>query len=172
MYFCLNYGIQKNWMHFKKGISDVFNEVFKMKTLPEKAHWILPPDNIIVVSPATHIKTIIRMPETFGITREQIQNTYNKYNEPIGFEGKARIDIMIAVMKKGWIRTRFKKNSWGVEAWAWNTSQTEALWKWSRRVTDNGQKDLYYSMYINSVKHNQRVLNAQVQDIFFKREFF
>lgn len=137
----------------------------------DQAHWILPPDKIMVVN-TTHIRAIIKMPETFGLESQAIKEIYNKHDEPIGFEGKARIEIMTRVMQAGWIRTRFRRNSWIAETWEWLPAQKQALWEWSKRVTAGRQQALYDRIGINSVKQVKRVFNGFVKDIFFKREFF
>jgi hypothetical protein len=51
-----------------------------------------------------HISAIIANPESFGMIRDDIEETYKQFNEPIGCEGKAREQIMIEAMKNGWIR--------------------------------------------------------------------
>lgn len=53
-----------------------------------------------------HITDVVDNPEKFDLTKDYIKETYKKYNENIGTEGKAREEIMIEAMKKGWIRIR------------------------------------------------------------------
>jgi hypothetical protein len=54
---------------------------------------------------------MIKEPKTFGTTIEKIRELFKKHGEPLGHEGKAREEIMIAAMKRGWIRTRNVRGS-------------------------------------------------------------
>lgn len=68
--------------------------------------WISPEAEIVSVQTSTHISEIISFPEKFGLTREEIEETYQKHGERLGLEGKAREEIMQKVMSQGWIRAR------------------------------------------------------------------
>ena len=61
-----------------------------------------------------HISAIIANPESFGMIRDDIEETYKQFNEPIGCEGKAREQIMIEAMKNGWIRIRQRSGKDGI----------------------------------------------------------
>lgn len=65
-----------------------------------------------------HIDYIINYPELFYLTPEYIQDTYDKHNERIRQEGKAREEIIRKVSELGWIRIRhyFKpKDYWSIQ---------------------------------------------------------
>ena len=53
-----------------------------------------------------HINVVITNPERFGMTREQIGEVYQRYGEPLGLEGRAREEIVRALISIGWIRIR------------------------------------------------------------------
>lgn len=53
-----------------------------------------------------HITFILRNPELFNMTKDEIRAVYQKYGEKIGQEGKAREEIIIQVAHQGWIRVR------------------------------------------------------------------
>lgn len=72
--------------------------------------WVSPGKEIIPVSGSTHIDEIIRNPERFGFTKEEIEETYFRHNERIGLEGQAREEIMKKAMDNGWIRARDGRN--------------------------------------------------------------
>ena len=67
--------------------------------------WISPKGEILSVG-TKHIDMIINSPETFGLTKEQIQQVFQKHNEPMGSEGNAREELMADLLKQGWIRIR------------------------------------------------------------------
>jgi hypothetical protein len=70
-----------------------------------EAYWYKQ-GKIIKVQNSLHIKDVIDHPEEFNLTKKYIEDTYKKYNEKIYTEGKAREEIMVEVMKKGWVRVR------------------------------------------------------------------
>lgn len=77
-----------------------------MQKMKYHAYWISKDKTIPV--PTTHIETVIRHPEKFGYTRERIEQIYCKHNEPVGFEGFARQEIMRDIISnQGWIRARY-----------------------------------------------------------------
>lgn len=82
-----------------------------------KAYW-LNSNGIVIPVQSTHIAEVIKTPETFSYTREQIEAVYIKYHEPMGHEGKAREKIMQDLIKNHeWIRVRFKptEDLWVIE---------------------------------------------------------
>ena len=83
--------------------------------------WINKHD-IFDVSISSHIKFIINNPEKFCLTTKVINEVYTKYNERIGFEGKAREEIIKNVLKYGWIRVRHyfgDKDYWSIQFDEW-----------------------------------------------------
>ena len=54
----------------------------------------------------THINSVTKDCRTFGLTPDEVQAAYKKYKEPIGLEGRARGDLMLKIIKNGWIRVR------------------------------------------------------------------
>jgi hypothetical protein len=73
--------------------------------MDERAFWISPEGAILPV-PLSHIASVIRAPEVFGLTREYLEDAYRKHKEPLGLEGKARGEIIAGLICKGWIRIR------------------------------------------------------------------
>ena len=70
-----------------------------------RAFWVKG-NKIIKVQNSLHIGDICKNPEIFGFSDKQIKEIYNKYNEKIGTEYKAREEIMVDAMKRGWLRIR------------------------------------------------------------------
>ena len=76
---------------------------------PDAAFWISPKGNIYRVA-ITHIKDVIRFPNKFGLSIRDIQRVFDKHDEPLGHEGKAREEILLNLFKKNYIRIRKYKN--------------------------------------------------------------
>lgn len=91
-----------------------------------QAYWLNINGTVIPVE-TIHITTVIKTPERFGYSLERIHKIYKKNGEPMGHEGRARVEIMSDLIKrKGWIRFRFKpkEDSWTVEL---NTLTTDVM---------------------------------------------
>ena len=69
-----------------------------------KAFWYKNGKMIEVKS--LHITDVCENYNIFELSKEYIQSLYDLYGETWGAEGKARDEIMIESMKKGWIRIR------------------------------------------------------------------
>ncbi len=79
------------------------------------AYWILPKDEVeesaVIEVKAKHIDTVIDNPEIFGMTYDEISQAYKKYHEKLRFEGFAREEILISLIKKGYIHIRKNKKT-------------------------------------------------------------
>ncbi len=69
------------------------------------AYWITPDYKVIPVS-TSHIEMIIDHPEIFHVPYEIISAVYARYGETVRTEGRAREEIIIDVVKKGFVRVR------------------------------------------------------------------
>jgi hypothetical protein len=72
---------------------------------------------IIDLGLGTHIRYIIDNPRKFNYSKIEIKNIYEQFDEPIGFDGKARAVIMTEVIYSGWIRVRQRSinEGWVIE---------------------------------------------------------
>lgn len=68
-------------------------------------YWISPYGEMFPVD-QNHITTIITQPEKFGYSMDQIKDIFKKHKEKMGSEGKAREEIILGAIDKGWIRVR------------------------------------------------------------------
>ena len=69
--------------------------------------WIL--ENGTIVKPdSRHILAVVSAPIVFGETEESIHKTFKKYGQGISsnFEGKAREEVLLRVIKRNHIRIR------------------------------------------------------------------
>ena len=68
--------------------------------------WIAPSGDTIPCH-TTHINMVFDSPEKFRYTKKEIKDLYDKFKEPYGMEGKAREQILIDLIRQGWIRVRY-----------------------------------------------------------------
>ena len=117
-----------------------------------KASWISPFGKIVEV-PRRHITNILDNPEQYGYTKNELTDTYKKFNEPIGHEGKAREEIMTNLINKGWIRIRWnpKQFTWIVQVSDITKKVKDYMQSWSKEMLSNS--DLTFStVYILPIK--------------------
>lgn len=100
------------------------------------AYWIDPRGKANKVDEINHITMILNNPTDFGFkSKDELVAIYKKHKEPVGHEGKAREEIMLGLIDKGWIRCRYftkvgdwhcqmnkidKKKKSYIENWLWN----------------------------------------------------
>ncbi len=101
------------------------------------AFWISPTGEAIPVS-ITHIDIVVKNMTKFGLDKKQVEALYAKHDEPVGFEGKAREDIMIAIMEKNWIRLRYipKRDMWTAQLRNFNKRKKEYLFDWCNKMVE------------------------------------
>ena len=99
------------------------------------AFFISPEGELINVSNTYHIQVITDNPEMFGLSLEQIRDTYMKYNEKMNIEGQARAEIIMDIVEKGWIHIRKEiKNCWRINVWKMNETTRKILSKWANDI--------------------------------------
>ncbi len=85
----------------------------------------------------THIKAVIDSPEEFGTTSQEIAQTYQQFEEPMGLEGRARERILNEVIRRGWIRLRrYKNKCWSVTMGRWTEVEMAHLAHWAGRILE------------------------------------
>ena len=79
---------------------------------------------------------MIVKPEAFGLTLSEIREVYEKFDEPLGFEGSAREELLRAVLKNGWIRVRFypRFSYFSIELHSLTESAMEGISVWARSI--------------------------------------
>jgi hypothetical protein len=110
------------------------------------AYWIGPKGQIIS-NFHIHIEAVIENPQLFGLTLDKIKEAYNKYNEPLRFEGKARVEIMEPLIRNGWIRIRYnpKNDSYSVELNRLSGENSKYLQIWAKGLLKAGNGRRKYS---------------------------
>jgi hypothetical protein len=67
----------------------------------------------------------------------EVRDAYIRHEEPPGFEGKARAELMRRVLSQGWIRIRHRPRAgWTVELERLTAAVREQLANWAKIVLD------------------------------------
>jgi hypothetical protein len=85
--------------------------------------FVSPDGEVVGLLNDRHIATVADDPERFGLTRKWLAKVYARHGETPGVEGWARLDVLPAVVRRGWIRVRHYETK-GAETW---TIQVPAL---------------------------------------------
>ena len=118
-----------------------------------KAHWVNPSGKVYDVKD-THIIFVSEKPSLFKTSVDKMKKLYDKYDEKFpNQEGKARIEIMTDIVKRGWIRTRFRprEGAWVAETWKWGTREKKAIRKWAK-YESRGKKQFRVNFVSTSKK--------------------
>ena len=118
-----------------------------------QAYWLLPDGTIHPVK-TKHIIEIINCPELFGETLGTIKSIYEAYNEKMPHEGKARIEIMKRVMKRGYIRIRERRNHWVIQLYKLSPKEHKFISQWVNCAWDN-LNDKYADIKVNTLQNNE-----------------
>lgn len=69
---------------------------------------------------STHVRAIIDHPEVFGLSADRVYSSYKRYNEHIGREGRARMELIQEASRAGWVRVRHysgrARDYWSIQA--------------------------------------------------------
>lgn len=156
--------------------------MFITKTTRTAAFWISPEDEIIGVG-TSHISKIIDNPERFDLTLDYIRAIYKNYNEPLGFEGKARDIIVRKIISRGWIRLRrYPNKCWKINLADLSKQAYETLNLWAEQMLSSGvagfiEGDGYlpviiihpdghfeYRTTMNDLAHNWTIQNEKLKE--------
>ena len=79
--------------------------------------FFITPKREIVAVPDRHIIAIINDPKFFGLTLNHIKIVCKKHNEDLGWEGYARNEIILDLLKTDWVRLRFfiRSGTWRIQ---------------------------------------------------------
>lgn len=107
----------------------------------DRASWISPSNKIYGVE-ISHIKSILDNPSIYGFkNKEELLKLHKKYGEKIGFEGKAREEILLKLIEKGWVRCRYfdRDAEWHVQASRINKSVVRKVMDWASQLIIKGE---------------------------------
>lgn len=110
-----------------------------------EAYWINPEGEITGV-PEKHILRILREPEYFGYTREEILERFKKFGEKLGWEGRAREEIFKELFPKGWIRVRKNRDkncTVSIQTGKYGEKEKESIKKLAEMMLQNPENTQY-----------------------------
>lgn len=112
-------------------------------------YWVSPKGEVLQVN-STHIQSVIQNPAKFGETLDRIKKDYERYKEQLTWEGKAREEIMIRIMNRGWARIRERSNQWTVQVSKINQKMNDVLWMWAKTI-ENKVRDKFMPVVIYEI---------------------
>jgi ribosomal protein S6E (S10) len=125
------------------------------------AYWISKSGEIMKPD-SRHIGAVIKYPSKFGETKKTIQDTYDKHGEQLSstVEGKAREEIMLRVIKRGYIRIRKggtrRNQRWSIQVNKINSRINDYLWEWARQMLDSRvETDSFADVNIHQLSNNK-----------------
>jgi len=135
------------------------------------AYWIDKKGNF-VESRDNHIIMIISHPERFGFTKKKVEDTYNKYGEVIGSEGKARRELIDDVISRGFIRIRlYPRSHWSITIGKFDSRTRSLVTEFANKIVNKkidpglGGKDVYMPVKLVAVKSRQENKKYTIKDI-------
>jgi len=137
------------------------------------AYWVAPNGKSIDVGTNTHIKYIINNPKIFGLDKKKIIDKYAEYGETIGIEGDARGEIMMNLMKKGWLRVRHipRKDSWTIQTYYFGNKEKNNIWDWVREARKKNWANAFADIRILITKSG-RIIDSSFSELVKGKKIF
>jgi hypothetical protein len=128
------------------------------------AYWISPAGKSIGVK-INHIGTVLNNPEIFELTKDFIVKKYKDYGEPIGLEGKARADVMLGLIKKGWMRARYypKFDRWQLQTYDYGKREQDIVLNWGREALAEKYAGINSDLLIMIIKTQRTIKSSFLQ---------
>lgn len=110
-----------------------------------EAYFIAPSGDIISVD-QMHIDDVLKHPDKFRMTKEEIKEIYQKHNEPIGLEGKAREEILSRLIEQGWTRIRHNQtnDTFTIQINRLDKRRKEHIWSFALQALEGLKGKKYY----------------------------
>ena len=130
------------------------------------AYWISPRGEVIDTHDERHINYVWSNPEQFKLTQKDIAAVYKKYKERIGQEGKAREEIMIDLMKQGWLRARFTNNNgWIIQSYLLNKRDRDNIWDFIRQLFEEKKVRKHDTVMITAIRGGSDVETYSAEEV-------
>lgn len=99
--------------------------------------FFISPHGDLITGVNRHIADVISSPEKFGLTSEYVNRIYKEHNEKLGGEGNAREEILVELIRNGWIRVReYAGRYWSIQVPRMSRKVKEYLWDFAVRVIE------------------------------------
>jgi hypothetical protein len=130
------------------------------------AYWISPSGKIVPVG-QTHIREVLDNPEAFGTTQEEVDTIYKRHKEKKGIEGKAREEIMTAMLIRGWIRIRYnsREDAYSIELNKLSAKSKDYLCTLANGLIQLNDKRKFSDVKIIEFASDYNTVNYSVQDL-------
>ncbi len=133
------------------------------RVLLGNAYFIHPYGGQVIYVPHSHISLVISNPEKFSLNFEYIKTIYEKYDEKIGLEGRARQEILLHLIDQGFIRIRKYKNHWKVNVKdLYKDSAALFLYRWARAMI-GATNDFYIEVIIE--QKNGKIIKTDLKTL-------
>jgi len=105
-----------------------------------EAYWITPEVMILLVI-KSHIDLGFDDSSFFGLSRETIENIYDRYKEEYRTEGKARGKNLLELFRNGWIRVRkyLRPDRWSINFFSISEQSVKNLRYFASVMIKNGK---------------------------------
>ena len=112
-----------------------------MPTLQQgTGYWIHPDGRMQKLTFKRHIELMIADPEAFGTDRASIAQLYRHFDEPMGFEGRARAELIKAALANGFIHIRLQVNHFlAINVWQTDADVHARLKVWAKEAESDPQ---------------------------------
>jgi hypothetical protein len=127
-----------------------------MMEIPDApAFWISPDGKLIPVY-KTHIHEVIDYPLAFGLTDKYVKGLYKKYKEPLYSESTARCEIVANLIRKGWIRIRYRPSRffYSIELLSLTKKTKDYLWAWASEIIKSDESKKYRGVIITELERD------------------
>jgi len=146
-------------------------ETFKRFLMQENAYFVSPFGKVVPTG-TNHIGAVIKNPQKFGLTRDEVVRTFEKYGERLGQEGKAREEIIRDLVEQGWLRIRKYKNQWSITANALSKKVKDHIYDWAEKmIKGREERDPYIPVKIVLLKNNRKLSHSMEElskDVLYK----
>jgi len=125
--------------------------------------YFISPDGEIIDVPLCHIASVIKSPDLFGLSPEKIAATYLKHDEPIGLEGKARLELLRQVIMSDWIRLRrYPNRQWSITVNSLCSEKSDFLQNWAETIQSGSsgvkEADIHLPVVITQLKSQNKIM--------------
>ena len=80
--------------------------------------------------------------------------------EKLGQEGIVRNEMILSLIKRGWVRIRLYNGTWHLEAWTLDHRTTTNVNSWVLQMLKNGLMDEYTDFIMTTLKDNVTFTSA------------
>jgi hypothetical protein len=130
------------------------------------AFWVAPNGKILDVN-SNHIAQVIKSPKTFGVTSDYITSTYDKHGEKLGQEGDAREEIILHILKAGFLRIRRYRSRWSITLHRMDSRTKKNLSDWAEKARADKKSGAYFPVFLNIASTDKLIEVETVNNLWY-----